>query len=121
LEIEVKAERREYDGPIELSVEGLPETFTLANNVIPAKTNVAKLKLSAPLDEQLGDFFPCSIVGRAVIEGTPVNERISTLPALRAAFPMLRHPPGALDGLLTLSISESKSTNPKPPQKKRKK
>lgn len=120
-EIEVKAERRDYDGPIELSVEGLPATFSLANSTIPAKTNAAKLKISAPADTQLGDFFPCSIVGRAVIEGASVNERVSTLPALRAAFPMLRHPPGALDGLLTLSISESKSTNPKPPQKKRKK
>ena len=120
-EIEVKVERRDYDGPIQLSTQGLPEAFAISNAVINAKTNSTRLKISAPSDLALGDFFPFSIVGSAAIDGATASERTSTLPALRNAFSELRHLPTELDGLLTLGISESKSTNPRPPQKKRKK
>jgi hypothetical protein len=121
IEIEVKPDRREYDGPIQLAVVGLPEGFSVSNAVITAKTNATKLRISAPKDLALGDFFLFSIVGSAVINGANVNERMSTLPALRSLFPELRHPPAELDGLISLSISESKSTNPQPTQRKRKK
>jgi hypothetical protein len=121
IEIEVKPDRREYDGPIQLAVVGLPEGFSVSNAVITLKTNVTKLRISAPSDLALGDFFLFSIVGSAAIDGANVSERTSTLPALRSLFPELRHPPVELDGLISLSISESKSSNPKPPQKKRKK
>jgi hypothetical protein len=121
IEIEVKPDRREYDGPIQLTVVGLPESFSVSNAVITAKTNATKLRISAPSDLALGDFFLFSIVGSAVIDGANVSERTSTLPALRSLFPELRHPPAELDGLISLSISESKSSNPKPPQKKRRK
>jgi len=119
IEIEVKPERHEYDGPIELAANGLPDGFSISNAVITAKTNAVKLKINAPLDLGFGDFFLFSIVGSAVVDGAKVSERVSTLPALRSSFPEIRHLPAALDGLLALSISESKSTNPKPPQRRR--
>ena len=121
IEIEVKPDRREYDGPIQLAVVGLPEGFSVSNAVITAKTNATRLRISVPSDLALGDFFLFSIVGSAVIDGAKVSERTSTLPALRSLFPELRHPPAELDGLMALSISKSKSDNPKPPQKKRRK
>jgi hypothetical protein len=121
IEIEVKPDRREYDGPIQLAVVGLPEGFSVSNAVITAKTNATKLRISAPTDLALGDFFLFSIVGSAVIDGAKVSERMSTLPALRSLLPELRHPPAELDGLVALSISESKSANPQPPKKKRRK
>ena len=121
IEIEVKAERRDYDGPIQLAVVGLPDSFSVSNAVITAKTNTTRLKIDAPADLDSGDFFLFSIVGSAVIDGATVSERTSTLPALRSLFPELHHPPAEIDGLITLSISESKSTNPRPPQKKRRK
>jgi len=121
IEIEVKPERRDYDGPIQLAVVGLPEGFSVSNVVITAKTNATRLRISAPSDLALGDFFLFSITGTAVIDGANVSERTSTLPALRSLFPELHHPPAELDGLIALSISESKSTNTRPPQKKRKK
>jgi len=121
IEIEVKTDRRDYDGPIQLALAGLPRGFTIANATIAAKTNSTRLRISAPSDLGLGDFFLLSVVGSAVIDGNKVSERTSTLPALRSLFPELRHPPAELDGLISLSISESKSTNPKPPQKKRRK
>lgn len=119
LEVEVKLERRDYDGPVTLAADGLPDSFKLENNVVPAKTNVAKLKIITPPDVALGDYFPFRIVARGSDAGRDFATRASTLPALRAAFPALRYPPMELDGLLLLSISESKSANPRPPQKKR--
>ena len=121
IEIDVKAERRDYDGPIQLAVAGLPEGFNVSNAVISAITNATKLKISVPADLGLGDFFLFSIVGSAVVDGANASERTSTLPALRSLFPELRHPPAELDGLMALSISESKSTNPQPTQRKRRK
>jgi len=119
IEIEVKAERREYDGPIQLAVKGLPEGFTVTNAVLAAKTNSAKLKIGAPPNLALGDFHLFSVVGNATIAGEIVSERTSTLPALRTLFPELRHPPTELDGLIALSISESKSATPTRPQRRR--
>lgn len=119
LELEVKVERRDYEGPITLDTEGLPPGFRLENQVIVAKTNATKLRITAPADAPVGDYFPFSLVARAKINDASITNRVSTMPALRTAFPALRNPPLALDGLITLSISESKSTNSKPPQKKR--
>jgi hypothetical protein len=119
IEIEVKAERREYDGPIQLTVKGLPEGFTVTNAVLAAKTNSAKLKIGAPPNLALGDFYLFSILGNATIAGENVRERTSTLPALRSLFPELRHPPTELDGLIALSVSESKSATPTRPQRRR--
>ena len=119
IEIEVKVERREYDGPIRLTVKGLPEGFTVTNAVLAAKTNSAKLKIGAPPNLALGDFYLFSVVGNATIAGEIVSERTSTLPALRTLFPELRHPPAELDGLIALSISESKSATPTRPQRRR--
>lgn len=119
LEVEAKLERRDYDGPVTLVAEGLPDSFKLENNVVPAKTNVAKIKIVSPADLALGDYFPFSIIARGSADGRDFATRVSTMPALRAAVPSMRYPPMELDGLLMLSISESKSTNPKPPLKKR--
>lgn len=119
IEIEVKPDRREYDGPIQLAVVGLPEGFSVSNAVITAKTNAARLRISAPSDLALGDFFLFGIVGSAMIDGATISERTSTLPALRTLFPELRHPPAELDGLIALSISESKSTTPQPQRRRR--
>lgn len=120
-EIEVKADRRDYDGPIELIPQGLPPEFTIENNLIAAKTNSTRMKISAPANLPLGETVHLGILGQATIADTTWSDRVSTRPALGAAFPTLRHPPSELDGLVTLSISRSKSANPPPARKKKKK
>jgi hypothetical protein len=125
IEIEVRAERYDYNGAIGLTITGLPPQFSVTNAVIPPKansaTNSVKIKITAPTDLALGDFFQFSIMGRAGIGGQEFASRVSTLPALRNLFPGLRYPPRELDGLLALSISESKSTGVAPSQRRRKK
>lgn len=117
-EIEVQAERRDYDGVINLSLVGLEEGFSVTNSIIPAKTNATRLKVTVPASLALGEFYEFGLVGSADVGGTDVAARVSTLPALRSLFPEMRYPPLELDGLLTLSISESKSASP-PTRKKR--
>ena len=120
MEIEVQAQRRDYDGPISLKLIGLEEGFVATNNIIAAKTNATKIRVTVPANLPLGEFFEFGLVGSAVIGSNGVTARVSTIPALRVLFPEMRHPPVELDGLMSLSISESKSTSPTPLRKKRK-
>ena len=46
--VKVRATRRGYQGPIELSVKGLPEGLVLAGDEIPAGADAALLTLTAP-------------------------------------------------------------------------
>lgn len=118
-EVEVQAERQDFSGPIQLELVGL-EGFSVTNNVIPGGTNtVTKLKLTAPGDATLGDFHEFRIVGRAKIGTNDFTTLVSTRPALKAQFPEMRFPPDELDGLLMLSISESKSSSPTVRRKRR--
>ncbi len=119
-EIEVQAQRRDYDGPIDLALMGLPDRFSVSNALIPAKTNTTKIKVTVPPDLSLGDFRHFGITGNATIGETHFSARASTLPALRNVFPDLRHPPRELDGPIALSIAASKSTTGQPQKKRRK-
>ena len=116
----MQAQRQDYNGPIELKVIGLEEGFVVTNAIIAAKTNATKLKVTVPADLALGEFFEFGLVGSAEIADTNFTARVSTFPALRAAFPEMHFPPAELDGLMSLSISESKSAGPRPARKKRK-
>jgi hypothetical protein len=118
--MEVQAERRDYDGPIALKLLGLDERFGVTNAVIPAKTNVSKLKVIVPQDLAPGELFHFGILGSAEIGDHKATAQANTLTALREVLPGLRYPPSQLNGLLTLSISESKSAEPRPQRKRRK-
>jgi hypothetical protein len=120
IDITVQAQRNDYDGPIALQIVGLESGFTATNLVIAAKTNVTKIRVTIPEDLELGTFFPFGLTGSAKIGNSIFTARVSTLPALRADFPAMRFPPAELDGLLSLSVSENKSSNPRPPRRKRK-
>jgi hypothetical protein len=104
-EVPVKPARSGYDGPITLNVVGLDSGFSVTNNIITAKTNETKLRITVPFDIRPGALWQFVIVGRAEIEGTVVEVRTSTAPALRKLFPQMVFPPEALDGLIGLGVS----------------
>jgi hypothetical protein len=118
-DLTVQAQRRDYDGPIQLALAGLDERFTTTNAVIPAKTNSVQLTVITPAGLALGDVFDFHILGQATLTNREVNARASTLPALRNVLPNLRYPPAELDGVITLSIAGSKSATPTQVRKKR--
>jgi hypothetical protein len=81
--VRVGVERRGYNGPIELSVEGLPAGVTVENAQIPAGGNTGLLLLHGV--GLSGDFSVARVVGRATtsIDGgsTSAMTRVAMLPA----------------------------------------
>ena len=119
VEITVTATRQDFDGPIVLRVDAKDQVIEVTNQTIAAKSGETKLKIVVPEEFNFGDFLPISITGMANIAGTNVTVRASTLPALRAIWPEMPHPPAALDGSIALGVSESKSTTPTATRKKK--
>ncbi|PYI87790.1 MAG: hypothetical protein DME26_05045 [Verrucomicrobia bacterium] len=119
-EIKVTSARREFNGPIRLSISGLDDDFALENNVIAEKKNETTLKVKMPSRFQPGQMLNFSIVGKAKNDGIEQAVTASTMPALRTLFPLLRYPPAELDGLIALGVRSptSKPTEEKPKKKR---
>src|SRR5438552_7389802 len=66
--LKVTAARREYDGPITLSLAGLGDDFVLGNNVIAEKKNETSLKVKLPARVESGQMFHFTIVGQARVD-----------------------------------------------------
>jgi hypothetical protein len=114
--LKVSVARREYDGPIVLSLTGAAKSFPLEDNVIPEKKNEATLKVRVPPDLKSGAWLHFGLAGAARLGDEEKRVLASTLPALRKQFPNTPYPPPELDGLVALGIA---STEPKPPDAKR--
>jgi len=109
-DIQVECARREYDGPITLSVIGGGSGLVLSDNVIPANTNSVQMKLTLPVDVPAGRLMHFSIVGRAQTGESHYEAQATTMPAIRKLFPQMLYPPVELDGLIALGVkAEAKS------------
>jgi hypothetical protein len=109
-DLKVTAARREYDGPITLSLAGLGDDFVLENNVIAEKKNETSLKVKLPARVEAGQMFHFTIVGQARVEDADYEKTASTMPALRKLWPLMRYPPAELDGLIGLGIKPPASS-----------
>ncbi len=97
--LKVTCARRQYDGPITLTADGL----TLEGNVIYEKKNETVLKLQPTTNFQRGKLAHFKITGHGDTNlHSPVT--ISTLPALRKQWPKLPLLPHELDGLIPLLV-----------------
>ena len=120
VEVTVTAKRRDFYGPILLRADAKGPVIEVTNQIIAAKSNETKLKITVPEELAFGNFLPFTIVGVAKIDGNNVTARASTMPALRAIWPEMPYPPAALDGSIALGVSENKSAPPAPARKKKK-
>jgi hypothetical protein len=102
--IKVTAGRRDYAGPIELSLDGGPDAVVLANNVIPQGKNETQLAVTLPPGIAAGSMFTPRLVGRAKTDGAEFTCVASTLPALKKLFPAALYPPPHLDGALAIGV-----------------
>lgn len=109
VEVRVKVQRRGYDGPIQLSVHGLPATAEIEGREISAKSNEATLKLKLPAGIPVGTRFALTVTGAVETSGLRYETRADTRTALRKLFPEFNEPPPFLDGWLWLSLVEKKS------------
>ncbi|MBI3415229.1 MAG: PPC domain-containing protein [Verrucomicrobia bacterium] len=109
-EIKVNCARRDYDGPIALSLRSADEGLTLLEGQIAEKKNDTILRPAVGSTLRPGKIINFEIVGRADVAGRTVIERASTAPLLKRQFPRIVWPP-ELDGLVALGI---KSAEPSP-------
>ncbi|HUY89237.1 MAG TPA: PPC domain-containing protein [Pirellulales bacterium] len=100
----VTSARRDYNGPITLSIAGAGDGFALANNVIPEGKNETTMSVTVPSSLEPGKPYTISIVGQAKIGETDFRSTASTQVALRKLFNGLAYPPESLDGSLALGV-----------------
>jgi hypothetical protein len=103
-DLKVTASRREFDGPITLSLAGLDDDYVSTNNVIAGKKSETSLRVKVPARVEAGQMFHFSIVGHARVEDADYEKTAGTMAALRRLWPLLRYPPAELDGLIGLGI-----------------
>ncbi|MGH7136576.1 MAG: hypothetical protein ACREHD_12610 [Pirellulales bacterium] len=99
----VTSARRDYNGPITLSVTGI-DGVQLANNVIPEGKNETTMSVTAPANYDSGQLHHIHVVGQAKIGETEFRATASTIVPLRAQLSGLPYPPAELDGDIGLGI-----------------
>jgi hypothetical protein len=103
-ELKITATRRDYKGPITLSLEGAPEGTRLLDDTIKENKNEAQIKIKLLPNASVGKPFSLRIIGNAKINGEDYTQPLSTYPALRKLFPLTHYPPPQLDGEIGLGI-----------------
>lgn len=103
--LKVSCARRQYDGPITLSICDA-EHLQLEDNVIAEKKNDTVLKLKPKAGFRRGKLVHVRIKGEAKVDEARVSDHVSTQPALRKQFPKLAILPAELDGLVALVVPD---------------
>jgi hypothetical protein len=101
LGLSIVADRKGYDGPIDLELAGSNPGFQLHGNTIAAKQNATRLLLTVPPDSCEPDLRLLRLIGTATIEGRTIRRRVHTEAILRAKSPAMLYPPDWYDGLIS--------------------
>jgi hypothetical protein len=104
VDLKVTAARRDFNGPITVSLAGGVPGLSLADNIIGEKKNETILKLKPDAGERGGRWLHVRLRGTGNVNGAEHTAEVSTLPAVRKLFPTLRQPPADLDGLVAIWI-----------------
>lgn len=96
--------RQDYNGPIELSVEGLDDGLQFAANVIPEGKNETVMRVTLPSSLEGGAPKLVRIVGKAKIGEKDYRAVASTLVPLRATLAGLPYPPESLTELVAVGV-----------------
>jgi hypothetical protein len=102
--LKVTAARRDYNGPITLSLEGAGEGCVLANQIIPEGKPETTMSVTLGPLLKGGQFAMIKVVGQAKIGAVEYRTTASTLLAMRTALSGLPFPPAVLDGTLGLGV-----------------
>lgn len=102
----VSCARRDYDGPITLSLDGAPAGIALGGNTIAEKGKETNLILTLPAGLAPGAWANIRIVGKAKIGDAEFSTTASTLGALRTAYSGWAYPPADLIGVIGLGVGQ---------------
>jgi hypothetical protein len=109
-EMKITAARRDYKGAITLAVESGPDGIRLANEVIKEGQNEVQVRVRMPSDAEVGRAFSFRLVGKAKVNGEEYTQTVSTMGAIKKLYPMMRYPPGELDGEIGLGVKPAAPT-----------
>jgi hypothetical protein len=99
--LKISAVRYDYAGPIELKMRPEVEGIALEKSVIEEKKNEVEVVVKTSDKLQPGFFAHIRFVGQGT---NNASANVSTVPALKKAFPLILNPPPALDGIVTLVV-----------------
>ena len=102
--VKVTTTRRDYNGPITLSLEGAGEGCTLQHNIIPEGKPETTMSVTLGPSLAAGKIAMIHVVGQAKIGATEFRTTASTLLAMRTSLSGLPFPPAVLDGTLGLGV-----------------
>jgi len=114
-EIKVSCARRNYDGPIMLTVASSETGFELKQPLVHAKTNETQMKVAVPINLRPGQLVHFGISGYAKIGDGFFETQASTMPALRKLFPQMLYPPRELEGVIALGVKPAQKPAESPP------
>ena len=100
--VKVIAERRAYNGPIELAVDGLGEGVTLAGNKFDGAETL--LKITLPANIPSGEIRHATIVGKAKVGEQTVTVPVNQRKPLRAIFPNAESLPTQLENTVAVGV-----------------
>jgi hypothetical protein len=100
----VTAARRDYNGPIDLALDGGVDGVALENSVIPQGKNETQIRATLPGSVKPGSLHAVRLIGRAKIGERAVVSIASTSAALVKLMPANPFPPASLDGALALGV-----------------
>ena len=101
--LKVTVTRRQFDGPVTLTLLG-DHDLTLEDNVIPEKKNEVTVKLKPGKDFPRAKLVHLRLEGQAKIGDSTATIPVSTVPALRKQWPRLPILPSELDGFIPLLV-----------------
>ena len=104
-QLKVTCARRDYGGPVTLSVTGI-EGVKVESETIPSGKNDTTLKVTLPAGYKPAGIPPVRIVGTAKAGDADFTATASTMPALRKQFPRLLYPPELTDGLIAVGVRQ---------------
>ena len=115
-EIKVNCQRRDYDGPVTLSLQSNESGLVLSNNLIAEKSNEVTLRVKLPKSLKPGQLVHFSVLGYAKIGDAFFETKASTGPALKKLFQGMLYPIRELDGFAALAVTTAKKESNEEPK-----
>jgi hypothetical protein len=102
-QLKVTCNRRDYGGPISLTLGGLSPA-AVGGATIPAGKQETVLKVTLPADWKPGAITLFGVQGSAAMNDAGFHTTASTAAVLKKAFPRMLYPPSDLDGVIALGV-----------------
>lgn len=103
VKLKVKCVRRDFDGPVTLSLAGEAKGFELKNEVIEKGKTETELEIKIPKGE-VARVIGLRVNGAAMVGANLLVEKVGTIALLKNVFPRLAYPPVELDGEIGLGV-----------------